>query len=109
MKTRGQGPATPPANIVAAAHSPTKKTPGGKPAKTPAPLRRLLSTRSAEALEAGTLDVDGDGGDDDGVRPVDDDAPTLGTTTTTMTTMRMRRRSRAGPTTSPTPGVVVGG
>ena len=80
MKTRGQGPATPPANIVAAAHSPTKKTPGAKPAKTPAPLRRLLSTRTAEALEAGTLDLegDGDGGDDDGVRPVDDDAPTLG-------------------------------
>ena len=80
MKTRGQGPATPPANIVAAAHSPTKKTPGGKPAKTPAPLRRLLSTRTADALEAGTLDLEGDGGDDDddGVRPVDDDAPTLG-------------------------------
>ena len=58
MKTRGQGPATPPANIVAAAHSPTKKTPGGKPAKTPAPLRRLLSTRSAEALEAGTRATD---------------------------------------------------
>ena len=74
MKTRGQGPATPPANIVAAAHSPTKKTPGTK-AKTPAPLRRLLSARTAEALEAGTLDVPEDYEEDDDARPVDDDAP----------------------------------
>ena len=72
MKTRGQGPATPPANIVAAAHSPTKKTPGTK-AKTPAPLRRLLSARTAEALEAGTLDVPEDHEEDDDARPVDDD------------------------------------
>ena len=75
MKTRGQGPATPPANIVAAAHSPTKKTPGTK-AKTPAPLRRLLSAKTAEALEAGTLDVPEDHEEDDDARPVDDaDAP----------------------------------
>ena len=72
MKTRGQGPATPPANIVAAAHSPTKKTPGTK-AKTPAPLRRLLSAKTAEALEAGTLDVPEDHEEDDDARPVDDD------------------------------------